>query len=100
MAQFKRTLDNPRKEATVERNANKKRKPKKKRPRRRFIAVDVWQKQFGPVSERAVYDVFAQKFNIELHNMRKYSFPDCVNALRKLEDPTYVAPTYGSGTTS
>lgn len=70
--------------------------PKKRKPRKRFIAVDVWQSQFGPVSERAVYDIFSQKFNIETHNMRKYSFPHCVNALRKLEDPDYVAPTYGS----
>ena len=58
---------------------------KKRRPRKRFIAVDVWQTKFGPVSERAVYDIYAQKFNVELHNMKKYSFPHCVNALRKLE---------------
>lgn len=64
----------------------------KKRPRKRFVAVNVWQTQFGPVSERAVYDIYSQKFNVELYNMKKYSFPHCVNALRKLEDPTYQAP--------
>ena len=64
-----------------------------KKPRKRFIAVDVWQSKFGPVSERAVYDIYSQKFNVELHNMKKYSFSQCVNALRLLEDPTYVAPT-------
>lgn len=68
---------------------------KKKKARKKFIAVDVWRSQFGPVSERAIYDIYAQKFNVELHNMRKYSFPHCVNALRKLEDPTYEAPGYG-----
>lgn len=71
--------------------------PSKKRsnrkPRKRFIAVDIWQKRFGPVSERAVYDIYSQKFNVELHNMKKYSFSQCVNALRLLEDPTYTAPT-------
>lgn len=70
---------------------NKKRSNKK--PRKRFVAVDVWQAKFGPVSERAVYDIYSQKFNVELHNMKKYSFSQCVNALRLLEDPTYVAPT-------
>lgn len=68
------------------------RKPKNKKPRKRFIAVDVWQSKFGPVSERAVYDIYSQKFNVELYNMKKYSFPHCVNALRTLEDPDYVAP--------
>mgnify|MGYP003648336559 CR=1 FL=1 len=95
MANFKRTSDNPKKDH--KRDNTTKSSAKKKRPRKRFIAVDVWQTRFGPVSERAVYDVYAQKFNIEIHNMKKYSFPDCVNALRKLEDPTYKAATYGSG---
>ena len=57
----------------------------KRKPRKRFIAVNVWQKRFGPVSERAVYDIYAQKFGVELHNMKKYSFTHCVTALRKIE---------------
>lgn len=56
-----------------------------KSPRKRFVAVNVWQKEFGPVSERAVYDIYAQKFGVQLHNMKKYSFTHCVTALRKLE---------------
>jgi hypothetical protein len=48
------------------------------------------------VSERAIYDIYSQKFNVELHNMKKYSFSQCVNALRLLEDPTYVEPTNSS----
>ena len=73
-------------------------KAKKKKPRKSFVAVDVWRSKFGPVSERAIYDVYAQKFNVEQHNMKKYSFQQCVNALRKLDNPEYVAPNYGSNT--
>lgn len=61
----------------------------KKKTRKRFLHVDVWQKQFGPVSVRAVYDVFQQAFNVEPKNMRKYSFQDCVESLRELENPNY-----------
>ena len=68
----------------------------KKKARKRFIAVDVWRSQFGPVSERAIYDIYSQKFNVEIYNMKKYSFSHCLNALRLLEDPTYTAPDYGS----
>lgn len=100
MANFKKTSEQQKKnfkEKGASSQEKKNFKGRKKRPRKRFLAVDVWQTQFGPVSERAVYDVYAQKFNVESHNMRKYSFPDCVNSLRKLEDPTYKAPSYGSG---
>lgn len=93
MAKFKRTADNPRKTDSVKKDQ----KPRKKKQRRKFLEVDVWQTQFGIVSEKAVYDVFQQKFNIESHNMRKYSFQHCVNSLRKLEKPDYIAPTYGTG---
>ena len=63
-----------------------------KRPRQKFIEVNVWRNQFGPTSVRAIYDVFSTKFKIETHNMRNYSFSDCVNALRRSEDPTYKFP--------
>ena len=46
-------------------------KPKKKQPRKNFVAVDVYQARFGIVSERAVYDVYA----------------DRLKALRNLNDP-------------
>lgn len=65
---------------------------KGKRPRKKFLEVDVWRAEFGPVSERAIYDIFSQKFNIEPHNMQKYSFQHCVNSLRKLENSDYVMP--------
>jgi len=72
-----------------------KRIPKKrnKKNRKRFIGVDVWRSQFGAVSVRAIFDVYSQKFNVEIHNMKNYSFSHCVNALRLLEDPEYKAPT-------
>jgi hypothetical protein len=71
---------------------------KAKKARKKFLEVDVWRSQFGPVSERAVYDIYSQKFNVESHNMKKYSFPHCVNALRLLENPEYIAPDYGTDT--
>lgn len=74
-------------------NTNTQRKP---RQRRKFLAVDVWQTQFGPVSETAIYDVYSTKFKVEQHNMKNYTFSHCVNALRKLEDPDYVAPVNSS----
>lgn len=70
---------------------------KKRRNKKRFLQVDVWQKTFGEVSVKAIYDVYSQKFNVEPKNMKKYSFPHCVNALRKLENPDYEPPKYGSG---
>lgn len=65
-----------------------------KKSKRRFKAVDVWRAEFGPVSVRAIYDLYSQKFNVETQNMKKYSFQECVNALRKLEDPEYISPEY------
>lgn len=67
-------------------------KKKNKKIRRKFLAVDVWRSQFGPVSVKAVYDVFQTKRKIETHNLKKFSFSECVNYLRGLEDPDYVAP--------
>lgn len=63
----------------------------KKQPRKRFVAVDVYQSKFGPVSERAVYDVYSQRFGVELYKMKKFSFQHCVKALRDLNDPTLGA---------
>lgn len=62
---------------------------RKKGTKKRFLQVDVWQRAFGEVSVKAIYDIYSQKFNVEPRNMRKYQFPHCVNALRKLEDPEY-----------
>jgi len=77
--------------------AEKVKEAPKKKARKGFREVDVWQSEFGIVSERAVYDVFALKFDIERAKMSKYSFSHCVETLRKLEDPEYEAKTFGSG---
>tara|TARA_R110002020_G_scaffold264087_1_gene478845 strand:+ start:3140 stop:3370 length:231 start_codon:yes stop_codon:yes gene_type:complete len=63
-------------------NTNKKNNTKRK-PRKKFLDVDVFRNTFGPVSEKAVYDVFQTIFKVEDHNMRKYTFPHCVQQLRK-----------------
>jgi hypothetical protein len=67
-------------------------KRKTKKPRRKFIAVDVWKSEFGPTSVRAVFDVYSTLFKIEQYNMKNHSFSKCVNALRRSEDPTYENP--------
>ena len=72
--------------------ANQKKKKKKFQPRQPFLAVDVWRSEFGPVSVRAVYDVFQAKRKIKTQDLWNYSFSDCVNYLRKLEDPDYIPP--------
>lgn len=57
-----------------------------------FIAVDVWQSHFGQVSVKAVYSIFAEVFKIKPEDRKKYTFSQCIDALRKLEDPTYETP--------
>lgn len=64
----------------------------KKKKQKRFIAVDVWRSHFGIVSVRAIYDIYADKFQVEQHNMQKHSLSKCIDALRKLEDPDYTPP--------
>lgn len=57
-----------------------------------FLDVDVWQSHFGPVSVKAIYSIFAEKFNIKPENKEKHTFSHCVNSLRRLEDPSYTDP--------
>ena len=71
-------------------------KQKIRKPRKKFLAVDVWRSHFGPTSVRAVYDVYSTKFRVEIHNIKDYSFSHCVNALRKLENPNYEASASAS----
>ena len=67
-----------------------KRNFKTKRVRKKFLEVDVWQKQFGIVSVKAIFDIYSQKFKDD--EGKKISFSHCVNSLRKLEDPNYKVP--------
>jgi len=55
----------------------------KRKPRKKFLDVDVFAKSFGPIAERAVYDVYQTTFKVEDHNMKKHSFSHCVQTLRK-----------------
>jgi hypothetical protein len=59
---------------------------KVRRPRKMYLDVDVFRSKFGPVSEKAVYDVFQTTFKVESHNMKKYSFSHCVEALRRYKN--------------
>ena len=61
----------------------KSKRGQKRKSRKKFLDVDPFRSKFGPASEKAIYDVFQTVFNVEDHNMRKYSFPHCVQALRK-----------------
>ena len=73
-------------------NKSNKSNKSKRAARKRFVSVDVWQSKFGPVSERAIYDVYSQRFKVQLYNMKNYSFFHCVKALRELGDPTLGTP--------
>lgn len=64
-----------------------------RRPRKRFLDVDVWRAKFGPVSVKAIYDVYCQKFNQEVHSKDQRSFRHCLNSLRKLDNPDYEPET-------
>lgn len=64
----------------------------KRKPRKPFLAVDVWQQTFSSISVRAIKDVYSTKFKVEPYNMKNYSLSHCINALRKLEDPEYIKP--------
>jgi hypothetical protein len=57
-----------------------------------FLDVDVWQSNFGPVSVKAIYSIFADKFGIKSDAKEKHTFSHCVNSLRRLEDPYYKDP--------
>lgn len=65
----------------------------KNKKTKRFLAVDVWRTHFGETSVKAIYDVYSMTFGIEPKNMHKYTFTQCVNGLRRHEDPDYVDPT-------
>lgn len=65
---------------------------KKRRSKSRFIAVDIWQKEFSQISVRAIFDVYEKSFNADQDQMKKVSFSHCVNSLRRLEKPNYENP--------
>lgn len=56
----------------------------------RFKQVNVWQTTFGEFSTIAIFDIYSQKFNIPLREARRLKFTHCVDALRQLEDSSYI----------
>lgn len=61
--------------------------------KREYIAVDVWRTHFGRISQLAIKSIFQKKFGISDENMKKKDFSEMVNALRRAENPDYIAPT-------
>lgn len=68
-----------------------KKKEKKKKKIVRYLEVNLWQKEFSENSEKAIFSIYAEKFNVSKKNISRYSFSHCLNSLRKLEDNSYVA---------
>ncbi len=67
----------------MEENLKKKRKP-------RYIAVDIWRKEFGPISVAAIFEVFSNKTQIPIGKVKKMNFNTIVDTMRQWEDPEYV----------
>ncbi len=55
----------------------------------RFLDVDVWQKTFGTVSEKAVIEIYAKEFKVKRKDIKSLDFSKCLFALRVKKDPTY-----------
>lgn len=62
-------------------------------PKKKFLAVDVWQSKFSETSEKAVFEIYARKFKVPHYKVKYLNFSTCVNKLRSLEDLEYVAST-------
>lgn len=69
----------------------------KKEQKTKFIAVDLWQTQFSPISVKAVCELYAKKNGVKLSNVNAHSFSKYLNFLRKEENPDYIPPNYGTG---
>jgi len=77
------------KEQTVKKQTGK-RKPKKSKGK--FIDVDIWRAEFGPVSVKAILEIYRIKYNIAPRNLSKHPFSEIVNTLREAADPNYIRP--------
>jgi len=65
-------------------------KDRQRRPRQKFLAVDVFRTSFGEVSESAVYDVYSTLFDVPKSKIRKHLFPTYVKALRDYYKPGWT----------
>lgn len=68
----------------------KRRKRSEETPWLRYKGVNVWKTKFGTTAVAAVFDIYSQRFDIPLREARRLDFNHCVDALRKLEDPSYI----------
>ena len=60
--------------------------------RKKYISVDLWRSSFGPVSVSAIFNIYSQKFNVPVHELKNHSFQKCIDSLRLLENPDYISP--------
>lgn len=69
----------------------------KKEFKTKFLDVDLWQKEFSPISVKAICEIYAEKFGVQKNNINHFHFPKYLNKLRELEDSNYKAPNFGTG---
>lgn len=60
-------------------------KENKQGRRSHFIAVDLYQTSYSPISVKAIFEIYSRKFNVPIKETHKISFRDCVEKLRELE---------------
>ena len=55
-----------------------------KNKRTSFLAVDLYQKQYSSISVNAIYEIYADKFNVSNDDMRYKTLQECIESLRKI----------------
>jgi hypothetical protein len=60
----------------------------------RFKDVNLYQKSFSATSVKAIKEIYAEKFQIQKHNIKTLDFSKCTNALRKLKEDAEEAQEY------
>jgi len=51
----------------------------------KYISVDIWQIEFSPISQKAVYSIYARNNGVEYNEALKIGFTKCVESLRANE---------------
>lgn len=60
----------------------------------RFKDVNLYQKTFSETSVKAIKEIYAEKFQIQKHNIKTLDFSKCTNALRKLKEEAEENQSY------
>jgi len=60
----------------------------------RFKDVNLYQKTFSATSVKAIKEIYAEKFQIQKHNIKTLDFSKCINTLRKLKEDVKDAQEY------